>query len=130
MDVTFSTSIYKLIDFIKTLKETYNVVDAKIMLSAYYEKEFGIFDQFNPIKLKSRPLASVALFEEEDINNGSLLEEAMDTYVDMQIHETFFISFFDFISIPRDVCSMLNKASAKRMAKKTKDLDASINALK
>jgi hypothetical protein len=80
-------------------------VDCRMVLQDLYETEYGIYNHLSPIN--NRPLTSVAMFPSEDINDGSLLEEAIRTYVGRNIKETYGLNVIEFLDLPVDIMEMM-----------------------
>ena len=118
------------ITFVTGLKGHYNSIDAKVLLTAYYEQTFGVFNHFNPELNRTRPLASVALFEEEDINSGSYLEDVIEIYITSKIKEYFGLTLIEYLELPRDQITILIEISGKKIALEAKHTQANIDALK
>lgn len=72
-----------------------------------YETNYGIFNHLNSTLNKNRPLASVAMFECEDINNNSLLEQVTRTYVKKGIKDVFGLNLNEFLNLPKDIIEIL-----------------------
>ncbi len=100
-----------------------NCVDARIVLNEMYESKYGIYNHFAS-GTPQRPLAGVAMHPAEDINQGSLLEEAINTYTNRNIKDTFGLNFLEFISLPMDVCEMLTGAALAILKDKNKQATA------
>jgi hypothetical protein len=97
-------------------------VNARIVLLSWYESKYGIYNHFNT--RKDRPMALISMHSEsEDINDGSILEEAMSTYVKFNIKDTFGLSLDEFLNNPRDVCQMMGKIASTALAQKNRVVD-------
>lgn len=94
---------------------------ARMVLHELYETEFGIYDHIRNIE--RRPLASVAMFPSEDINDGSLLEESMKVYIEKKIWDLFHLNYFEFISLPRDVIEIMTTVANQEFKNKSQQLD-------
>ena len=90
-------------------------VDARTVMQDLYETEYGIWDHLK--KDSKRPLASVAFHDSEDVNTGSLLEEAMKNYYDKKIGDIYRLNFIEFLELPIDVVAMMVKVSDEINAK-------------
>jgi hypothetical protein len=77
-----------------------------------YETSYGIFDHSK--KLGKRPMASVAMHESEDVNKGSFLQEAIDTFVKRNIKDTFGLSILEYLELPSDICAMLTETAIRK----------------
>jgi hypothetical protein len=92
--------------------------DVKIVLGDLYETEIGIYNHFGQSN-KTRPLASVAFHNIEDVNDGSGLQLAMRVYIDTNIREHFGLSFEEYLAVPRDVHEMMNQIALDQIKKKS-----------
>jgi len=95
-------------------------IDAKLVMTDLYETEFGIYNHLS--SSNSRPLASVAMFDCEDINTDSLLEESIRTYVSKGIKDIYGLSLIEFLELPIDVIRMMFDIASDEQAKKNKTL--------
>lgn len=69
------------------------------------------------------------MFEEEDINKESLLEESMEIYTRNEVWDLFHISYLEFMNLPKDICAMMIDKCENRLLKKNRELDISLKAL-
>ena len=58
----------------------------------------------------------------EDINDGSLLEEACHAYISKGIKDLFGLSLLEFLELPIDVVDMLFNISNEQQSEKAKTL--------
>ncbi len=86
-----------------------NSVDSQIIMTEFYENEFGIFPHFS--KNHKRPLASVALHPAEELVDDSMLEEAIRVYTKRGIRELYDLSITEFLDLPKHVVNLLIKIS-------------------
>jgi hypothetical protein len=93
-----------------------------MVLQDLYETEYGIYDHLTPYN--NRPLASVALHPAEDINDGSLLEEAIRSYLNKNIKDLYGLSMTEFFDLPVDVISLMISIGDEIMSKKSSTLDS------
>lgn len=91
-------------------------VDTQIVMRDMYDQEYGIF--YHTGQSKARPLSSVAFHEAEQINDDSILEEAMRLYASRNVHEYFKIDFVQFMELPRDIAQLMLKISKEYSDKK------------
>lgn len=82
-----------------------NSVDSQMVMRDLYETEFRLFDHLAPHPKK--PLASVAMHPQEDVNSGSSLEQVCTLYVKHRIYDSFHIDLFQFMDLPPDVIELL-----------------------
>lgn len=75
-------------------------------------------------KSSDRPLASVAMHESEDINNGSLLEEALRTYANRGIERIFKLSVLEYLDLPIDIAAMMLEIADEDSMKKSNTVDS------
>lgn len=87
-----------------------------MVMSDLYETNYGIYDHVRPTV--PRPLASVAMHPAEDINEGSLLEAAIRTFIELDIGNQAKISFLEYLELPRDIALMVLEA-CRAKSKKT-----------
>lgn len=109
-----------------------NSVDGRIVLQDLYEKQYGIYNHLDPSN-KSRPLSSVAMHACEDVNNGSLLEEAVKTYVVRGIKDLYGLNLIEFLELPLDIVELLFEISGQELAKKSatlSDVEKQFNSTK
>lgn len=96
-------------------------VDARVVMQDLYETQYGIYNHLS--KDRNRPLASVAFHDVEDINEGSLLEEAIRTYTLRGIGEHTRLSLVEFLELPSDVVAMIVKICDEIAKKKEKTME-------
>lgn len=92
-------------------------VDGQLILNDLYETEYGIYDHL--AKNKKRPLASVAMQPSEDINDGSILEETLRTYVLKGIKDVFHLDVLEFLELPPDIVQMMFSIAGDEQTKKS-----------
>jgi hypothetical protein len=93
-------------------------ISAKMVLSEYYEVRTGICN--HPALHKTRPISTVAFHDAEDITKNSLLEEAIRNYARYDIYSIFGLNLNDFLSLPMDICSLIENAAISKMKDKSK----------
>jgi hypothetical protein len=69
-------------------------------------------------------MASVAFHPCEDVNNGSMLQLAMEKYIDNNIYDLFHLSFLEFMNLPTDITAMMHDLATKAQEKKAEELRA------
>jgi hypothetical protein len=97
-----------------------------------YETVYGIFNHLHP-SAKNRPLASVAMFSSEDINDAGLLELVIRRYVDKDIHSIFGLNLEEFLNLPMDIAEMLMEIATtnKEVKKQTlDDIERNLNSIR
>lgn len=103
-------------------------VNKQIVLTAVYDNVFGVF---NHAKLgKSKPMASVAMHEIEDVNNNDALRSAMLNYIRNDIKELFGLSFLEYINLPSFIMRELHDTAViakKEKAETINDITSSLN---
>lgn len=105
-------------------------VDAQQVLTTAYEMEYHIYPHLR--YAKERPLSSVAFFECENINDGSLLEQVIKTYTGKNIREHYGLTLLEYLDLPVDVVDLLNRTSDelnKSKASIADDLTRQLQAL-
>jgi hypothetical protein len=95
-----------------------NSIDGQLVMKDLYETEYGIYDHLSGSK--NRPLASVAMHDMEDINDGSLLEEAANKYISKGIYDAFHLTLLEFLELPIDVIELLFSICDSEQSKKSK----------
>lgn len=93
-----------------------NALQTRMVMQDLYETEYGIYNHLS--QSKKKPLASVAMFASEDINDGSLLEEVIRTYHYRKIYDIFHISLIEFLELPFDIVQMLYQIADEENSKK------------
>lgn len=96
-------------------------IDGRMVMQDLYETEYGIWNHLD--KSNKRPLGSVAFFDSEDFNEGSLLEDAIRTYTAKNIGEYTKLSLTEFLDLPIDVVAMIIKICDEAAKKKEKTLE-------
>jgi hypothetical protein len=94
-----------------------NSIDSKIMLCDLYEHQYGIYPHLNN-GMKS-PLSSVIMTEGEDYTTGSLMEEAIRTYVSRGIKDIYGLSIVEFLELPIDVIDVLVQIAGEDQSRKS-----------
>lgn len=97
-----------------------------------YETVYGVFNHLHPSS-RNRPLASVAMFPSEDINDSGLLELVIRRYVEKDIHSIFGLNLEEFLNLPMDIAEMLiDIANDNRATKKQTldDIERTLNSVK
>lgn len=98
-----------------------DAVDGRMVMQDLYETKYGIWNHLD--KTTKRPLASVAFHDCEDINEGSLLEEAIRAYTSKNIGEYTKLNLVEFLDLPIDVVAMVMKICDEAMKKKEKTFE-------
>jgi hypothetical protein len=93
-----------------------------------YETVYGIFNHLHPTA-RNRPLASVAMFPSEDINDSGLLELVIRRYVEKDIRNVFGLNLEEFLNLPMDIAEMLMDISNDNREIKRQTLDKIENEL-
>lgn len=71
----------------------------------------GLFDHMNPELARMNPLAVVRAFEEEDTQQGSLIEEIAYRYRKNRIHSRFNINFLEYMRLPCTVARKMDEVA-------------------
>ncbi len=71
----------------------------------------GLFDHMNPELARMHPLAVVRAFEEEDTQQGSLIEEIAYRYRKNRIHSRFNINFLEYMRLPCTVARKMDEVA-------------------
>ena len=99
-----------------------NCIDGRTVMQDEYDVVYGFYNHHNTSV--NRPLASVAFHQPEDINDSSLLEEAIRTYVDRGIKEVYGLNLIEFLDLPLDIIEMLMNVAGDVQGKKASVLDS------
>jgi len=91
-----------------------------MVMQDLYETEYGIYNHLS--NANKKPLASVSMHSSEDINTGSLLEEAIRTYTVRGIKDLYGLNVLEFLELPIDVIEMMFEISEEEQARKAKGL--------
>lgn len=70
-----------------------------------YESEYRLYDHRHPHP--NKPLASIAMHKQEDLNTDSALEQVCRLYIRHRIYECFHLDLLQFLELPADVIEML-----------------------
>jgi hypothetical protein len=93
-----------------TLPQLSNI-DSQLVLRDSYDIKYRIYNHLS--NDKSRPLASVALHEQEENTKTSSLYEAIEVYKDLNILGLFGLSIKEYLSLPSDFCNALLESAKK-----------------
>jgi hypothetical protein len=85
-----------------------------------YDVEYGIYNHLNN---NHRPLSSVGMHPAEEVNEGSLLEEVIRTYISRDIGETYKLNLLEFLELPIDIIDMLLRINDEEKSKKSSIMD-------
>ena len=99
-------------------------VDSRIVLQDQYETFFGIY---NHLASKDRPLASVAMFPQEDYTENSPLYDALSDYAENGYNEIWGMSLKEFLDQPRYVVKMMREISLRIKEKKLNAVNNALN---
>lgn len=86
-----------------------------------YETKFGIFDHLTDYN--SRPLASVAMFDSENLNENHPLLDHATMFLERNIGSSYNMTFLEFLALPSSTKLLLIKALGEYSEKKGKALD-------
>lgn len=93
---------------------------AQLILIGMYHKHFNICDHDNPY---TPPMPELAYHELEDTENGNLLFELPQMYIDKQIQKYFNLSFTEYINLPKFYIDRLGKIADKQLQKDVKEAE-------
>ena len=99
-----------------------------MILSEFYEIRTGICN--HPKLHKTRPLSTVAFHDAEEITKGSLLEEALQDYLDLEINSFFGLNIDEYLSLPSDIVQLLRRLAEKALQSKGRSMADLENQLK
>jgi hypothetical protein len=91
------------------------------VLSDLVDEEYGIFN--HRLSGHQRPLSSVAMHEAEDFTTHSLTNQAIQSYIDLDIKEYYGLNLVEFLNLPHDIIEMMVEVAQKKIAKKSNDLE-------
>lgn len=97
--------------------------DADQVLYKYYETSHGLFDHRDRAKLKTRPLASVALHEAEENTLTSALYESIDIFIDNNVATRTGMSMQEFFQLPREIFNKTLMACRDKQVKDNREVD-------
>ena len=85
-----------------------------------YDTNYGIYNHLNPHN--NRPLASVAFHPGEDVNENSLLRNALKVYIDNDIGNLTKLSLVDYLELPSDVVAIINELCQNKLRENSKTM--------
>lgn len=85
-----------------------------------YETEYKIFN--HRIPHKQRPLASVAFHPAESINEDSIFEDSIRTYLSRGIKDKYGLTLIEFLELPTDIINVMLKVSDESLAKQAEEV--------
>lgn len=88
-----------------------NPSESHYLLQSLYNMEMGLFDHMNPELARMNPLAVVRAFEEEDTQQGSLIEEIAYRYRKNRINARFNINFLEYMRLPCTVARKMDEVA-------------------
>lgn len=100
-------------------------VDATIVMRDQYYTRLGIYNHLNPDP--KRPLASVAMFDEENFTEKSALYDTYEDYAEKNYYEVWGLSLDEFLSRPRYEIKMMKEITERLRAKKSAAIAAITN---
>lgn len=90
-----------------------NPAESHFLLQTLYNMEMGLYDHLDPVLARTNPLAVVRAFPEEDVQQGSLIEELAFRYRKNRIHQRFDINFVDYMKLPCTLARKLDDVADK-----------------
>lgn len=99
--------------------------DARLVMTEEYHKQFNINRNSSPDRL----LSLVAMHRSEDPITGSLLEERMREFAELEIYKVFGCSWSEFLEQPRDECERMFEIARPRKEAENAVADAAANKL-
>ena len=106
-----------------------NRVDAKIIASDVYDTVYGIYDHLRPGASIDRPLASVAMYDVEDLTIDDLRRYLMRQYLDAKILTLFGYTFDQFIRHTREEIDMMVEEGKRYRTQQDSVQDANVNSV-
>jgi len=102
-------------------------VAAQLILRDRYETLYGIHD--HQVEDPMHPMPLVAMWPQEDASTGSLLDERLEQFADLQVGRVFNCSLNEFLSQPSDVCFKMLEIAAKRKNTEVDTTDALLSRI-
>lgn len=102
------------------IKQT-NIVNAKLLLSEFYEYKTGIYNHVNPKKID--PLAIVSFHDAEDITKDSYMELMIRSYIRYDIQRVFGLNLVEYLQYPPDVIDLLRRICSESSKEKNETLE-------
>lgn len=100
-----------------------SAMDSDQGLYALYETHFQLFNHINGAKIKSQPLALVAMHEGEDNGTTSSLYEQIDFFVKKEVYKHTGLSLTEFFNLPREIYTKVVLLVAEKDAAETKTVN-------
>ena len=91
-----------ILDMLNKFQKVSSSVDAKLIASDVYDTAYGIYNHLAPDASLRKPLATVAMYEQEDLTQGNLKRYLMKEYLDAKILTLFGLTFNEFIQQTRE----------------------------
>ena len=91
-----------ILDMLNKFPRVNSSVDAKLISSDVYDTAYGIYNHLSPDASIRKPLATVAMYEQEDLTFGNLKRYLMKEYLDAKILTLFGLTFDEFINHSRE----------------------------
>jgi hypothetical protein len=91
-----------------------------MVLRSVYEDTVSIYPH---LSRADNPLALVTFFPAEDNSTNSLLEDSINSFPKTNIREAFGISYLEYISLPREICTMMLKSASAVLKDKNKQIE-------
>lgn len=88
-------------------------VDAAIITSDVYDTSYGIYDHLKVGASQTKPLATVAMYDIEDLTEGNLKKALMRQYLDAKILSLFGYTFDEFIMHTKEDIEMMIEESRR-----------------
>lgn len=93
---------------------------SQLILIGMYHKQFKICDHDSPY---APPMPELAFHELEDTENGNLLFELPQLYLDKKIQKYFNLSFTEFIHLPKFYIDHLAKIAERQLQKDVEEAE-------
>lgn len=102
-----------------------------MVLIDIYESYFGIYNHLDSSRTgdKTRPMASVALHECEDISSSSDLYKVIDNYFEKEVLKHTGYKLDEFLNLPREYTEIIFKKISEIQLKETKKANEVNNML-
>lgn len=118
-----------ILDMLNKFQRVSSSVDAKLIASDVYDTAYGIYNHLAPDASLRKPLATVAMYEQEDLTQGNLKRYLMKEYLDAKILTLFGLTFNEFIQQTREEIDMMVEESRRYRTHQDSAQDATVNSV-
>lgn len=118
-----------ILDMLNKFQRVSSSVDAKLIASDVYDTAYGIYNHLAPDASLRKPLATVAMYEQEDLTQGNLKRYLMKEYLDAKILTLFGLTFNEFIQQTREEIDMMVEEGRRYRTHQDSAQDATVNSV-